>query len=94
MNPVLVEVYKKYKNKGFEIYQVSVDDNRIEWVDAIDKDHLSWINVGDMEGSTDAVRKFNVKTIPYNYLLDAEGRVVAQNLKGPGLTRALDGIFK
>jgi len=94
MNPVLVEVYKKYKSKGFEIYQVSVDDNRIEWVDAIDKDHLSWINVGDMEGSTDAVRKFNVKTIPYNYLLDAEGRVIAQNLKGPGLTRALDGIFK
>ena len=93
MNPVLVEIYKKYKNKGFEIYQVSVDDNRIEWVDAIDKDHLSWINVGDMKGSLDAVHNYNVKTIPYNYLLDAEGRVVAQNLKGPGLSRALDGIF-
>lgn len=93
MNPVLVEIYKKYKKKGFEIYQVSVDDNRIEWVDAIDKDHLSWINVGDMKGSLSAVHNYNVKTIPYNYLLDAEGRVVAQNLKGPGLTRALDGIF-
>jgi peroxiredoxin len=94
LNPVLAEVYKKYKNKGFEIYQVSVDDNRIEWVDAIDKDKLTWINVGDMEGSVDALNKYNVRAIPYNYLLDAEGRVVAQNLKGPGLTRALDGIFK
>ncbi len=94
MNPVLSEVYKKYKNKGFEIYQVSVDDNRIEWVDAIDKDKLSWINVGDMKGSAEALNKYNVKSIPYNYLLDKEGRVVAQNLRGPGLTRALDGILK
>ncbi|HKI87426.1 MAG TPA: TlpA disulfide reductase family protein, partial [Draconibacterium sp.] len=94
LNPVLAEVYKEYKNKGFEIYQVSVDDNRIEWVDVIDKDHLSWINVGDMKGSLDAVHKFNIQTVPYNYLLDKEGRVVAQNLKGPGLTRALAGIFK
>jgi peroxiredoxin len=94
LNPVLTEVYKKYKNRGFEIYQVSVDDNRIEWVDAIDKDKLAWINVGDMKGSMDALNKYNVRSIPYNYLLDAEGRVVAQNLKGPGLTRALEGIFK
>ena len=40
LNPVLVEVYNKYKNKGFEIYQVSVDENRYEWLDAIDKDKL------------------------------------------------------
>ena len=93
-NPVLVEIYQKYKSKGFEIYQVSVDENRIEWVDAIDKDNLSWFNVGDMKGSIDATNKYNVKSVPYNYLLDREGRIVAQNLKGPGLTRALDGMLK
>lgn len=94
VNPVLVEAYKKYKNKGFEIYQVSVDDNRIEWVDAIDQDNLSWINVGDMEGSNDAQLKYNIQSIPYNYLLDAEGVIIAKDLKGPGLDRALANIFK
>ncbi|WP_297087275.1 TlpA disulfide reductase family protein [uncultured Draconibacterium sp.] len=88
-NPVLVEAYKKYKRKGFEIYQVSVDQNRAEWVDAIDKDGLSWINVGDMEGSRNAAAVYNIQSIPFNYLLDKEGAIVAKNLQGPALNKAL-----
>ena len=94
INPVLVELYKKYKNRGFEIYQVSVDENRIEWVDAIDKDKMSWINVGDMNGSIQATRVYNVKQIPYNYLLDKEGVIVAKDLKGPALDKTLARVFK
>ncbi len=94
INPVLVEVYKKYKNKGFEIYQVSVDTNRFEWVDAIDKDKLSWINVGDMKGSNNAATVYNVKEIPYNYLLDKEGAIIAKDLKGPALDKTLARILK
>ena len=94
MNPVLVEAYKKYKRRGFEIYQVSLDNNRIEWVDAIDKDELDWINVGDMEGSVMAVRHYNIQEIPYNYLLDKDGSIISQNLKGPALDRALSNILK
>jgi hypothetical protein len=82
----LAEAYRKYKNKGFEIYQVSVDDNRIEWVDAIDQDKLTWTNVGDMEGSNRAVMLYNIQNIPYNYLLNEEGEIIAQNLSGPGST--------
>ncbi len=89
LNEALVEAYRKYKNKGFEIYQVSVDDNRVEWVDAIDQDRLSWINVGDMEGSNLAARAYNIQNIPYNYLLNEDGEIIAQNLKGPALDRAL-----
>lgn len=92
-NEALVEAYKKYKNKGFEIYQVSVDDNRVEWVDAIDQDRLSWINVGDMQGSNRATMIYNVKNIPYNYLLNGEGEIIAQNLRGPGLDRALARVL-
>ncbi len=94
VNPTLVEAYKKYKNKGFEIYQVSIDTNRIEWVDAIDKDKLTWINVGDMEGSIHAVNVYNVKQIPYNYLLSKEGVIVAKDLKGPALDKTLSRILK
>lgn len=94
LNPVLVDAYSKYKRKGFEIYQVSADINRIEWVDAIDKDKLSWINVGDMEGSQIAMNTYNVQELPFNYLLDKDGTIIAKNLKGPALARALSQVFK
>jgi len=93
-NPVLVELYEKYKRKGFEIYQVSVDENRSEWVDAIDNDKLKWINVGDMKGSVLAVRTFNVPSIPFNYLIDKEGAVVGRNLQGPALDKAIGNLLK
>lgn len=94
LNQALTEAYDKYKNRGFEIYQVSVDDNRIEWVDAIDKDGLTWINVGDMEGSNRAVQNYNVQSIPFNYLLNEEGIIIAKDLKGAALNRALSNILK
>jgi len=93
-NPVLVELYKKYRSKGLQIYQVSVDQNRAEWVDAIDKDKLTWVNVGDMKGSRVAVGIYNVQTIPYNYLLDKDGVIVGKNLQGPALDKAVANLFK
>ncbi|WP_167613987.1 TlpA disulfide reductase family protein [Maribellus sediminis] len=93
-NPVLVELYKKYKNKGFEIYQVSIDQNRAEWVDAIDQDKLSWINVGDMQGSVLASRIYNIQSVPSNYLLDKDGSIAAKNLQGPGLEKAVANLLK
>lgn len=93
MNQALVEAYKKYKNRGFEIYQVSVDNNRIDWIDAIDQDALTWINVGDMEGSRKAANSYNVGSVPYNYLLDGEGIVVARNLKGQALDNAIKSLL-
>ncbi len=92
-NQVLVDAYKKYKRKGFEIYQVSIDQNRIEWVDAIDKDRLTWTNVGDMKGSVLATRVFNIQSIPSNYLLDKEGMIIAKNLSGPALDKALTKLL-
>jgi peroxiredoxin len=93
LNEALVEAYAQYKNKGFEIYQVSVDRNRIEWVDAIDQDGLTWINVGDMEGSTQAAGIYNIQSIPFNYLLNEEGEIISRNLRGPELNRALSRLF-
>lgn len=93
-NPVLVELYKKYKNKKFEIYQVSLDQNRYEWVDAIDKDKMSWINVGDMKGCISTVNNYNVKQVPFNYLLDPEGKIIAKNVQGPALNNLLGKLLK
>lgn len=94
LNPLLVEVYQKYKNKGLEIYQVNVGVNRSEWIDAIDEDKLKWINVGDLEGSNKARLSYNIQNIPGNYLLDREGKIIAKNLTGPDLDKALAQILK
>jgi len=94
LNPLLVDVYQKYKQKGLEIYQVNIGSNRSEWIDAIDKDKLKWINVGDLEGSNQARLSYNIQTIPYNYILDKEGKIVAKNLTGPDLDKTLSRILK
>ena len=93
MNPVLAELYKKYHSRGFEIYQVSLDKNRYNWLDAIDQDGLNWINVGDMEGSVNAIQSYNVQELPYNYLLDKEGTIIAKDLKGPALNKVLSRVL-
>ncbi|HSH19011.1 MAG TPA: TlpA disulfide reductase family protein [Draconibacterium sp.] len=94
LNSLLSDAYKKYKSKGLEIYQVNIGVNRSEWIDVIDKDELKWINVGDLEGSTKARLNYNVQKIPYNYLLDKEGKIVAKNLTGSDLDKALSQILK
>lgn len=94
LNSLLSDAYKKYKPKGLEIFQVNVGTNRSEWLDAIDKDNLDWINVGDLEGSTKARLSYNIQNIPYNYLLDKEGKIVAKNLTGPDLDKVLAKILK
>ena len=88
-NLVLAELYAKYKHKGFEIYMVSVDDDKAAWTAAIAEDHLTWINVGDMKGSIPALISFNIHAIPSNYLLDKAGNIVAKNLQGPSLNSTL-----
>ena len=93
-NQVLVELYAKFKHKGFEIYMVSVDDDKTAWKDAIAEDQLTWINVGDMKGSASALFNYNIGSVPSNYLLDKEGHIIGKNLKGPELNATLSKIMK
>jgi peroxiredoxin len=93
LNTLLSDAYKKYKSRGLEIYQVNVGTNRSEWIDVIDKDNLNWINVGDLEGSTQARLNYNIQGIPYNYLLDKEGKIIAKNITGPDLDKTLASIL-
>ena len=73
---------------------VSVDNDRVAWMDAIRNDNLTCINVGDMKGSYQAVTNYNIQALPFNYLLDKEGNIIGKNLKGPALNQALRNIFK
>lgn len=94
-NPNLVTNYAKYKQKGFEIYQVSLDREKQKWIDAIEKDNLGdWIHVSDLAyWDSKHARLYNVRSIPANFLLDKEGKIIAKNLRGDALSKKLAEIF-
>jgi len=95
-SPNLVRAYETYHSKGFQIYQVSLDKTKDAWIKGIEDDHLGkWIHVSDVKyWSSAVVPLYRIEQIPTNYLLDREGRVIANNLRGDALQRKLAEIFK
>ena len=95
-NPNLVRAYARYKDKGFEILGVSLDQKgkKADWVAAIEKDGLTWINVSDLRSwSNEAAVLYGVRAVPQNYLIDPKGIIVAGNLRGEALDAKLSEIF-
>ena len=93
-NPILVKNYKKYSQKGFEIFQVSLDKKKEAWINAIEKDQLTWIHVSDLQYWNSApAKQYGVQGIPANFLLDRNGRIIAKNLRGDALEAKLSEIF-
>ena len=94
-SPNLVKAYNLYHKKGFQIYQVSLDKTREAWVKGIKDDQLDkWIHVSDVKyWNSVVVPLYKVESIPMNYLLDKEGRIIASNLRGEQLELKLAEIF-
>lgn len=94
-NPNVVNMYKKYKDKGFTVYSVSLDESRDAWLKAIDDDNLSWPNhVSDLKGwQSEAAAAYSVSAIPATFLLDKEGNIIARNLRGPELEQKLQEVL-
>ena len=93
-NNALKGIYNKYHNKGFEIYAVSMDQNKNSWRRAIDFEEYSWINVCELSyPNSRAATMYNVTTIPTSYLIDREGNIVAKNLSGNTLATWLDNLL-
>lgn len=94
-NPNLVEAYEQYHRKGFQIYQVSLDKTREAWIKGIEEDRLGrWIHVSDIQyWNSVVVPKYKIESIPANFLLDPEGRIIAVNLRGERLQQKLAEVF-
>lgn len=93
-NPNVVQAYNKFKSKGFEIYGVSLDKSKDAWVNAIQQDGLNWVNVSDLGGWNSAgAATYGVNSIPGNFLLDANGVIVAKNLRGANLHAELQKLL-
>jgi peroxiredoxin len=85
-NPNVVKVYNEFKTKGFDVYGVSLDRSKEDWLKAIEKDQLTWTHVSDLKyWSSDAAKLYAVNSIPANFLLDESGTIIAKNLRGEAL---------
>lgn len=94
-NPNVVRVYQKYKDKGFEILSVSLDNKKDRWLQAIEKDGLDWLHVSDLKGwQNEVAQMYDVHSIPQTILLDPEGKILARNLRGPSLEQKLAELFE
>lgn len=99
-NPHVVSAYHKYKNakyknaKEFTIYSVSLDKAKDPWVAAIAKDKLEWpYHVSDLKWwYSDAAKLYGVQGIPFNWLIDEKGVIIAKNLRGATLEQALEKL--
>jgi len=94
-NPFVLKAYQNFKNKNFEIIGISLDNNKENWLKAIQDDQLPWVNLSDLKGWRNEVSSlYGVKGIPTNYLIDPNGLIVAKNLRGEELEKVLNSVLK
>jgi peroxiredoxin len=88
------QLYKTYKSKGFEIYQISLDQDADTWKKAVKFDELPWISViEDDPKKAPTARLYNIQVVPYNYLYDKQGKIIGKDLHGKNLQLKLTQLF-
>ena len=93
-NPNVVDAYYQFRNKNFTILGVSLDKQKEAWEKAIVDDNLNWTHVSDLKHwQSEIVPVYQVGSIPFNVLVDPEGKVVAENLRGYALEQKLQEIL-
>jgi hypothetical protein len=86
----LLPVYNAYHKKGFNIYHVSVERDREEWIRSIEFSELPWVHVAELgEGTFTAAAAYNIQQIPSNYLISRDAGIVARNISSSELRRRL-----
>ena len=93
--PYLVKTYKEFHKKGFEIFGVSFDNDREDWLDAVKENKMDWIHVSNLNSWDNQAREdYAVEGIPANFLIDAEGKIVAKSLRGEELYAKIAELLK
>jgi peroxiredoxin len=93
-NPHVVAAYNKFKDKNFTILGVSLDKKKENWLQAIKEDQLKWTHISDLAyWDSKAVTVFEFTGIPYNVLIDPDGKVIGEGLRGEELDKKLSEIF-
>lgn len=93
-NPNVLAAYEKFKGKNFRILAVSLDDKKSAWLKAIQEDKLPWTQLSDLKGAENKAGKlYGVTSIPQNFLINPEGKIIGRNLRGKALEEKLSKIF-
>ena len=94
-NPNVVAAYNQFRDKNFTIVGISLDDNKQAWINAIHADGLTWNHVSDLKGwESQVAAMYGVQGIPYNFLLDPDGNIIAEDVRGRELFATLDRYLK
>lgn len=94
-NPNVVTAYNEFKNKNFTVLGVSLDKDKASWLKAIKDDGLTWQHISDLQyWNSTAVPLYGFNGIPYNVLIDPQGKVLATELRGSALTAKLTEVLK
>lgn len=92
--PNIVKAYEQYKDKGFEIIGISLDENKQSWQRAIDRFNISWPQMSDLKGwNSDAAKLYGITSIPFTILVDEEGNIIESYLYGDKLISKLKQIL-
>ena len=90
----LKSTYQLYHSKGFEVYAISLDNKKLQWMNAIDFNEFSWINVSELSyPDSRANRIYNVTSLPAGFLINRDGDIVARDLYGRNLGTWLDNLL-
>ncbi|NOT50795.1 MAG: TlpA family protein disulfide reductase [Chitinophagaceae bacterium] len=94
-NKGLAKIYDKFRDKGFEIYSVSFDDNKEDWIKAIKQDKIKWLQVNE-PGKWDAKTAvdWDIYALPTTFLIDKDGLLLAMDLEGKALEKALKDLLE
>lgn len=94
-NPNVVAAYNQFKNKNFTILGVSLDSDKESWIQAIQKDGLIWNHMSDLkQWESESVNKYQFEGIPFNVLVNPDGKIIASNLRGEDLMNTLNQMVK
>jgi peroxiredoxin len=93
-NPNVVKIYNEFHKKGFDVFGVSLDRTKDDWVKAIANDKLTWTHVSDLKWWNNAAAKlYAVQAIPANFLLDEKGIIIGRNLRGADLYNKVNEVL-
>jgi thiol-disulfide isomerase/thioredoxin len=93
-NPSVVRLYNKYKEKGFEVFGVSIDSKKTAWLKAIKQDRIKYTQVNDTDGWYSKIAEaWGVNAIPASFLLDKTGKIIAFDAEGKQLEALIEGLL-
>ena len=94
-NPSVVALYNEFHPKGLNIIGVSLDKDKTKWIEAIAKDGLTWSHVSNLKFWEDPIGQlYNIKSIPATFILDANGKIIARDLRGEELRAKVAELLK